>query len=162
MGLQDSVYRSAQSLEIYQKEKKLPKELFLYPDSVTYMPESMDEFSDLMRQSSRRDTSFFEKSGRYAAITKLSGAVGLGNFGQIRWVEYVEPSEEDMELGWTGVQHLNFFFRGLETATQILKVRGVDHAIEQGRRQELFAIYDRAGNEFRLVDTAAEESISQH
>lgn len=114
-------------IESFSDMHRLPVEWFMSPDHIAFKAYDKEQYQAMMnatRGYSVRQT-VCAQGGRVLGTTELSDPIGLGVFGEIDWVEIMEPRPEKVGKDPVGLDHVEFCFGDFDTVTRVLGLRAI-------------------------------------
>ncbi len=153
----------AQELEGFIERNKLPNEWFERPDHVAFKAANSQGF-DLLIQTFRplsEQISYIEMDGRRLATAKLLSHVTLGTFGDIQWVELMEPRPARVGSDVVGFEHAEFYFPDFEAAQAILSDKKVAYDMQDNPGHSwVNIVINSDGQELKLNNGTLEDIVA--
>jgi len=131
----------------YAQNKRLPLELFNSPDYVALNAADIYDFGQRVKETNAQaeQISVVEAEGRFVATIKLAGSLSMADLGKIRWIEIIEPTQEEQQLGLPSNDNLGFYYDDFEKARHILGAKGIRYWVEEDPVLAIKADYAEAG-----------------
>ena len=143
----------AVSLERFVGFHRLPESWFYVPDHFALKCADATDFEATMKEWEplSQEMGFVELNGRKLGSAKLNSPIPIGRFGEVKWLEFMEPRPEKVGKDTVGVDHAEFFFPDFKSVTNVLKQRGVVHELQQNPSHEwVTIIIGNNGEELKL------------
>jgi hypothetical protein len=136
----------------YTQNRRLPAELFNHPDYISLHAANIQDFENKLKETESRaeQITVIEAEDRFVATVKLSGALGVADLGRVRWLEIVEPTQEELMLGLITGDRVGFYCDDFEKARHVLSAQHVPFSISEYPAPALKVEYSDRGDEFRI------------
>ena len=124
---------SAHELELYVESRGLRHEWFAQPDHIAFKFAGAADFEEGMN-SIAVDTdslSYIKLDDRRLASARLLAPVAFGSFGEIWWVELMEPRPEKVGKDVVGPDHIEFYYPNFEEVAQKLGAEGIRYDYQE-------------------------------
>ncbi|HSX45212.1 MAG TPA: hypothetical protein VLF39_03875 [Candidatus Saccharimonadales bacterium] len=144
---------------------QLPEEWFNKPDHVAIKGKDGADFArliELFRPHSFQITSVIMNKRRLASV-QINGSINIGRFGEVSWVEIMEPRPEKAGKDVVGFEHAEFLFPNFDAARLILDDKKVPYEMQENPGHKWINIVINGGgqelklNNKLLMDTVKEE-----
>ena len=144
-----------EELEDFVDRYSLPAEWFEVPDHVAVKCADAADYEaavESFRPVAEQITEM-KMSGRRLGSVKLLKGLAVASFGEVLWVELMEPRPEKLGKDVVGLEHMEFYFPDFETISDVLEQRSIYHKVQSnpGHRWVNIVINDK-GQEFKLND----------
>lgn len=138
----------------YAQNRKLPTELFNNPDYIALQASDINDFSQKIKEIEPKaeQITVTQPEDRFVAAVRLMGVLGVSDLGRVRWLEIVEPTQEEVQSGITGVDRVGFYYTDFEKARHILGARNIPYIIDDYPAPTIKVEYSEVGanGEFTL------------
>ncbi|CAN5457855.1 hypothetical protein BH10PAT3_BH10PAT3_6850 [soil metagenome] len=68
--------------------------------------------------------------GRRLATTQLTGTMLVGAFGEVSWVEIMEPRPAKVGKDVVGLEHMEFYYPHFDRITDVLKKNMISYEVQ--------------------------------
>lgn len=127
----DQMDHYVRELENFIEAHNLPETWFAQPDHIAIKcaddmdyEDTMQEFKDDAEQMTE-----VRMHGRRLGTVKLISGVALGNFGDVRWIEVMEPRPEKIGKDIIGFDHTEFYVPGFKGILMTFNHRGIHYVM---------------------------------
>lgn len=114
-------------LDLAVKEHDLPRELFNAPDHVAFKTYDSDGFDDFLNRlrGMAEELSYVRMDNRRIAAAWFAAPIAVKKFGEVHWLEVMEPRPKNVGMDIVGVEHMEFHYPDLDKTRQLLKNKGL-------------------------------------
>jgi len=126
----------------------LPDQWFKTPDHLAIKGADSEDFTRLVgfwRPHSFQITAV-QMDQRRLATAQLNGGINIGRFGEIKWVEIMEPRPEKVGHDVVGVEHMEFYYPNFDEVRLILDDRKVAYEMQENPGHKWINIKINAGD----------------
>lgn len=149
------IFAYAEELRAFIDDHALPEEWFGNPDHVAYKCRDEAHFTQVVRLASEDaiQLSVVELDNRKLASAELERSVYLESFGNIDWLEIMQPRPEKAGSDVVGLEHVEFYWSELEAAEEVLRDRGIAYELQSNQNHRwLNIVINDSGQELKLND----------
>ncbi len=127
----EQIDQYAVELENFISAHNLPEAWFAQPDHVAIKCADGMDYEDTMEEfkGEAKQRTEVEMHGRRLGTVKLISSVALGNFGDISWIEVMEPRPEKVGKDLVGLDHAEFHFPNFKPVKITFNMRGIHYKI---------------------------------
>lgn len=154
----------AHELEGFIERHELPSEWFEYPDHVAFKAADSQAFKSLIGtfQPLSEQISYVEMDGRRLATAQLLSHVTLGSFGDIQWVELMEPRPARVGSDVVGFEHAEFYFPNFEAVQKVLSDKEVVYEIQDNPGHSwVNIVINNKGQELKLNNGRLKDIVAK-
>jgi predicted metalloenzyme YecM len=145
----------AAELEAFVEYHGLPEQWFVRPDHVAVKCADRMDYEDTMLEfkPDAEQRSQIKMDGRYLGTVKLLSSIAVGNFGEVAWIEVMEPRPEKVGKDIMGFEHMEFLYPDFASIRTKLDDKNIPYEMQQnsGHRWVNIVINDM-GQELKLND----------
>lgn len=152
-GFEHAVDQYVASLERFAHRRGLPTEWFSEPDHLAVKCLDGEHYEDMVAAWGRRSNlaSYVRMNGRRLASIHLGEVVSLGIFGDVEWLEIMEPRPKKVGIDIVGIDHAEFVFPDFTAADVVLAKRSIPHELQSNPNHSWLNIpINATGQELKL------------
>jgi predicted metalloenzyme YecM len=141
---------------------QLPDEWFKTADHIAIKAKDEDDFVRLVQtfKPHSLQMSGVYMDNRRLATAQLNGGLNVGRFGQIGWIEIMEPRPEKLGKDVVGVEHMEFLFPEFDSAKLVLDSKKIPYQMEKNPGHEWINIkINSGGQELKLNNRLLAEAV---
>jgi len=161
----EQIDQYAKELENFVSVHNLPEAWFAQPDHVAIKcadgmdyEDTMEEFKDEAEQRT-----WVKMHGRRLGSVKLISSLALGNFGDVSWVEVMEPRPEKVGKDVVGFDHAEFHYPHFKPIIMTFNLRKIKYSIPDDNPEHgavVVVINEDTGHELKLNDKTLADIVA--
>jgi predicted metalloenzyme YecM len=143
----------ADALQSFWDQHELPHDWFMRPDHIAIKCADGPAFDKALEKwmPEAVELSYVHMNGRRLATALLLVPVTVGAFGDVEWLEIMEPRPERIGSDPVGIDHMEFYYDDFEAAIEVLNAKGIEFAMQKNPNHNWLSIMAN-GHEFKLND----------
>jgi len=159
-GFEHAVTAYAAALERFKANQQLPDSWFDQPDHLAIKCLDRQHYAETLRHWARQAgfTSEVKMDGRRLASLRLEDSLSFGQFGQIDWLEIMEPRPHRVGFDRVGIDHAEFVFPQFGVVTEDLAVRDLPYELEGNVNHHWISVVTD-GYELKFTDKPLVEMV---
>jgi hypothetical protein len=146
-------------------DKDLEPELFDEPDHIAYRSYDrvgFDSFLEEIREFSD-ELSYVNLDNRRMGAAWFMSPIAIKEFGNVHWLEVIEPAPEDHGNGIVSIEHMEFYYPDLDKARYLLERRALPYTFESDwSRCAVTGVIDIFGFEVKFTDQRFGDRMADH
>jgi len=148
-------------LEKFCLEHELPSEWFAHPDHLAVKCADRDHYRSVVEQAKpySREMTEVPLNGRFLATAKLADMLSLGKYGEIDWLEIMEPRPEMVGVDVVGVDHAEFYFADFETVIDELDIKNISFECQSNPAHAWVSFQIADNLELKLNDAPLDDVV---
>jgi len=123
----------AAALSDFFAKYELPPEWFAAPDHLAYKCADSTEFEAILWnvKSISKHLSYIELNNRRLAAAELKEPLKVSGFGEVDWLEIMEPRPERVGSDVIGLEHMEFYFPDFASIRRTLEEKVIAYKMEE-------------------------------
>ncbi len=153
-----------QELISFVSRHELPGEWLAVPDHLAVKYANSDDYELGVKFWKRyaEQVSCIEMDGRRLATANLSGPMSVGAFGEVHYLEIMEPRPEKAGHDIVGLEHMEFYFPHFERVTPFLHKNNVDYTLQHNPSHRwVNIVINEAGQELKINDRPLADIVAE-
>ena len=151
-------------LSQFVADNELPKEWFGIADHIAVKGADGADFERLVEvfKPQSDQISCIDMDGRRLATAQLTGNISVGKFGNVSWVEIMEPRPEKVGKDVVGMEHMEFYFPDFTKVSRVLDDRKVQYEMQDNPGHHwVNIVINPKGQELKLNNKVLADVVGQ-
>ena len=142
----------------------LPQDWFAKPDHVAIKCADRTDFEDTVKEleEDAEQISCIDMDGRSLAAVKITGSIAVASFGEICWIEVMEPRPEKVGDDYYGLEHMEFTYPDFSLVRDILGERNIRYEMQSNPGHAwVNIVLNDEGQELKINDKPLSEVVTE-
>lgn len=162
-SFEHAVDRYVQSLRAFTFAHDLPQNWFLEPDHLAVKCLDAGHYEDTLAAwlPHANLASYTYLNGRRLASVHLDREISLGSFGNVAWLEIMEPRPDRVGKDIVGIDHVEFMFPDFAEAETALQSEQIAYEFQENPNHQWLSVpINPQGQELKLNDRPLAEIVA--